>query len=586
MRARHRLPGPGGERGAALLVSLLVLLIVSTVATGMAIVASTEMEIAGNYRGATRAFYAADGAAQATVNEMVTMASALRRFPSTAELATIVPPDVADSAVEDVAIDKVGPEVIEPIQSGFHTGLVAVTQDFAVQATAASTDWPPGRASVSLGVLVDLIPIFQFAVFYDEDLEIIPGPPMTLTGRVHSNSDIYLNSENLLRIDSNLTSAGNVYHRRKDRSAPLKPVEIRAAGGAFPEMDGLDSDDEEWETEALERWDGNVRSSVHGIVPLNLAISDADDPRLIIEPSLDGDSAGEQDTKLFYKADVRILNGIAYDLDGDPLSTTDAGGNNALRPTIIHDPREDQDMLIIEVDMGVLANTEAWPANGLIYVGGFDEDDGMPPWERECLPCWGPDEWEDYPQPWLDDDTEFAVKLTHGAELAAPVTVVTDNPLYLRGDYNTVDKKGVAIMADAITILSNNWGRMAGMGADDPDEDLDYSLLALSGRNANNTTVNAAVMLGNTETFWGAYNGGLENVLRFLERWSGDTLTFRGSIIDLWYSDHAIGAWGQSNVYNPPNRDWDFDADLLTFDNLPPFTPMVFSVRIYDWRRE
>lgn len=142
-------------------------------------------------------------------------------------------------------------------------------------------------------------------------------------------------------------------------------------------------------------------------------------------------------------------------------------------------------------------------------------------------------------------------------------------------------------MADAITVLSEDWGRMAGMAASDPDQDLAYSELALNSRTASSTTINAAVMLGNTETQWGAYNGGLENVLRFLERWSGVTLTFRGSIIDLWYSEHATGNWLYgSPVYTAPNRDWDFDPDLLSFDNLPPFTPMVFSVRIYDWRRE
>jgi len=34
------------------------------------------------------------------------------------------------------------------------------------------------------------IPVFQVAIFYNVDLEVEPGPNMTVTGRVHSNGNI------------------------------------------------------------------------------------------------------------------------------------------------------------------------------------------------------------------------------------------------------------------------------------------------------------------------------------------------------------------------------------------------------------
>ena len=43
--------------------------------------------------------------------------------------------------------------------------------------------------------------LFQFAVFYTNDLEILPGPDMTLGGRVHCNGDIYLGCGGTLTVD-------------------------------------------------------------------------------------------------------------------------------------------------------------------------------------------------------------------------------------------------------------------------------------------------------------------------------------------------------------------------------------------------
>src|SRR5256714_14095106 len=40
-----------------------------------------------------------------------------------------------------------------------------------------------------------LIPIFQFRVFSDKDLEFWPQPPMTFNGRVHANGNIYFGGD-------------------------------------------------------------------------------------------------------------------------------------------------------------------------------------------------------------------------------------------------------------------------------------------------------------------------------------------------------------------------------------------------------
>jgi hypothetical protein len=152
------------------------------------------------------------------------------------------------------------------------------------------------------------------------------------------------------------------------------------------------------------------------------------------------------------------------------------------------------------------------------------------------------------------------------------MTIATNNPLYTFGNFNTSNKKPAALMADAITILSGNWNDgSSGQG--------------INSRVASATQVNACFMTGNTET--GAhgqgYNGGLENLPRFLEKWDGVNFTWRGSMVDLWYSRQATGAWSYGNVYTAPNRDWAFDNDLLNVNNLPPGTPMINIVQRTKW---
>ena len=63
-----------------------------------------------------------------------------------------------------------------------------------------------------------LVPVFQFAAFYEDDLSFTIPPGMTVNGRVHSNSDIYLNAggdSNTLAITGKVTSPGIIYRGEK-----------------------------------------------------------------------------------------------------------------------------------------------------------------------------------------------------------------------------------------------------------------------------------------------------------------------------------------------------------------------------------
>ena len=99
-----------------------------------------------------------------------------------------------------------------------------------------------------------------------------------------------------------------------------------------------------------------------------------------------------------------------------------------------------------------------------------------------------------------------------------------------------------------MTVLSNSWSDANAAG----------STSRLSAAvSLPHTTVNAAIMAGNKDTVGTQYSGGVENFMRFLETWSGKTLTYAGSLTCLWQSQQATGNWpGTGTVYNPPTRNW------------------------------
>lgn len=81
------------------------------------------------------------------------------------------------------------------------------------------------------------------------------------------------------------------------------------------------------------------------------------------------------------------------------------------------------------------------------------------------------------------------------------------------------------------------------------------------------------------------YSGGVENFLRMLESWTGDTLTYNGSIVVLFPSEYATNLWiGPGTYYEPPTRSWGFDVNFSKGQGyLPPLTPQAKYVIRSSW---
>lgn len=406
---------------------------------------------------------------------------------------------------------------------------------------------------------------------------------MTFDGRIHSNKDIYLDSNSTLSIDSYLTSAGKIIKGSMPEDPSLEggTVTIKDAEGIYQEMyyDGglgvwFDHDHPDWVPEAGQRWDEYVQDQAYGAPELELPLSSVTPTMDIIKrgdtinPDISSESEALKNARLYWQADLRILNGVAYLKSGEMVrtQTTDAPDSvgvgltywdpdkgKSVEPVVtksFYDYREGHSVAITQVNIKRLMRREE-----LIETGAIGGD--------ECLKNDGTILYVS------ESGSNGGVRLVKGAELpSGGLTVATDNPLYIKGDYNTTPKKPAAVFCDALNILSNDWDDSSGHD-----------------RIASDTTVNVCMVTGIVETESGYYSGGVENLPRFLENWSGKTFAYRGSMVVLWASEQATGKWIYGMpYYTAPYRDWGFDQDLLEVENLPPGTPQVGTLERTHWQ--
>jgi len=182
-------------------------------------------------------------------------------------------------------------------------------------------------------------------------------------------------------------------------------------------------------------------------------------------------------------------------------------------------------------------------------------------------------------------------------------TVGSENPVYIFGDYNSsaADPTWLnplaaepahaasAVIADAVTLLSNSWSDLASLNSPSSDGgrvgalDTYYRVAIAGGKNINFpiTGCCAGWAIGD----WGT-DGGLHNFLRQLENWNA-TLNYKGSMVSMYYSTYATGTDknGGGTVYEPPTRNYVFDPLFTQPQKLPPGTPLFRDIDNLSYRQ-
>jgi hypothetical protein len=456
---------------------------------------------------------------------------------------------------------------------------------------------------------------WNFAIFYVDPLEIHPGPEFIVTGWVHTNSDLYTAHDTL-------TFADKVTYG-EDWTVGIMPGD----GEHFPPFlsPHYPSDLPPARDQGLQPF-GLDANSLFNSTDTN---NNNDSYRELIEPpSPSPDPLQLQ--RYWDQADVVIqvdsLNNVVIGkpksdgtisvLPGPTPTARDTALYNMFNTAgaivpgtttssgLIQDNREGMQMRLLTLDLSkvqnntsglnptfkandiALANGVSPYFNGIVYI--YDKSgtthalnaDGTVNQSPTVLQGKG-------------------VRLKNGSKIAATgLTIVSPNPVYIQGDYNTGRKydgsitppsnnstsdpltpqvvgynnpanpagAGVrapcSVLADAVTILSNSW----------------VDLLSSTKPPAESTTVNTAIISGivPTNAYGGNnYSGGAENFPRFLEAWDGDKFTYYGSMVELFKSRQSIAIWQYDPVYGAPDRQWYFDMNFRT--KPPPGSLMLYS---------
>ena len=576
-RARH-----GFALEATLMIMVLfgVLVLAAVGGIGWAM-RTTSTDIQG-----TRVNYAAEGGAE---HVMANLESGMADgFLDDAELAALTPPTIPGITFETFSAVRQGTPFTQPVTEGVYAGLFSLNQKIDI--TVAARDALNNRSRSIVTVNAQAIPVFQMGVFYQQDLEIHPGAAMTFEGWIHTNSNLYLssNSANFL---SSLTTPDSVFWQRKDSNNRMNGVRINnnAATPTLLSFDSRSTTPAQFVARSEADFNSRLKSGASGATELRLPLPTGMAATELVAPRSGADTPQVQAVKFAWRADWHIvvpMTAAGFAVPASALCVTAGFGITMIRNgnngagTTVPDPgtgggqcgdifqltnnaflegRENAQVDVLNIRMDRLRNwingNPATRGARIIYVT-FARTDGLPITR--------------YP----------AVRLQNGSQLPSALTIATDRPMYVWGDYNSVGGGWfpASLASDAITFLSACW------------VDANQTTFVRNNACASGTTMNvyAAIAAGHSATTcdWQragcsspAYGGGLENFPRFLENWNGRTLLYRGSLVSLFTSQYAnLNPWGWRAYYNPPNRDWRFDTRFNSPANMPPGTPVVGSV--------
>lgn len=347
------------ERGAALLTAILMLGVMSVVAMSVLAVVSTETKVAGSDLERTRTFYAAAAGIEKMTSDFSSLFARNSR-PNDAQLNQIAasPPDLSSEgftfASQSITLDTTTLAAMRATQgitngayprvtipTGPLTGLTASVTPYTLSSVAQSSN-----AQVSLTRQMNnyLVPIFQFGMFSNEDLELHPGPQFVFNGRVHANGNLYLNG-NVNFLSKVTTAAEVVRDVLRNGGAHSGSVSFDVGGinvpltvGSVHQGPNINGNhpgspngtrNTNWKTMsvaaaqsgAANKFGGQLQTSITGVTPLLLPLQlDGNQTRELIKRRMPNDGTTLSDSRFHSKAQIRIL------IDDETPSTSDASG--------------------------------------------------------------------------------------------------------------------------------------------------------------------------------------------------------------------------------------------------------------------
>jgi hypothetical protein len=191
------------EAGVALITSLLLLFLMSSLLVGFMILLASNQQLAGSNNDDVTAFYAAEAGLEQMTSNLGDL-FAQTYSPTGAQITAIQtnPPLVPGIQFTDTngtgysitaaAYDSNGnpAPTVATIKSGTYVGMTALLTEYTMVVNARTTSGREvklQRTTQTVG-----IPMFQFGIFSNTDLDFFPGPNFNFGGRTHTNGNLFL----------------------------------------------------------------------------------------------------------------------------------------------------------------------------------------------------------------------------------------------------------------------------------------------------------------------------------------------------------------------------------------------------------
>ena len=608
-----------------LLVTLACLVVILIVLGGTMgwIVSNSTMTARNNQFGSSQ--YAAEAATEKVLGEMESdwLADVLSTNGST--YATFIPTNMSDWAMQYVYSDTNGvtnqisvnigqkSATWQPLPAPY-SGLKAIVTPVTITATATPTRQRYNvPATVSQVFDISSVPIFQFLIFYNMNLEFCAADTLNINGPVFSNAGIWTGATTIT-FGSTVWAVQTVVNGANDpfvsyTGSGASTYTIRGqpvAGVNHITMPIAGTNDNPSAVEAILQWPPSTYAlgsaaaytsdgETYMANWADLIISNAASGMVTTNPYPNGTNffvyyqdpyyqltAYNSNTNNWASAIIWMTNDfywvsnvtkhamVSTPTNWVPGATWTSGTNNYavwyagysfLTNVLFYDWREGwnggngyggkgKSVWAVQFDV---SKFNIWQTNMAVNGGGYFNSLCNNS-SHNSHPIGKIYVWNSVP---LTMTNLPAVRLINGSQLpdSYGLSFATAQPLYVLGNFNTT--QGGASDAGVLGDVADSW----------PASFLADAITVLSSSWSDGTskapsssssdTVNAACLEGivpsnsslGTPSDSSEYSGGVENFLRLLENWTNNKLYYNGSIVVMFPSQYATNRWRQTGNY-------------------------------------
>lgn len=217
-KASLRISDDPNQKGTAIVIALFVLALVGVFVALALSRTSAEATAVGNETAEGRAVYAAQGSLE-TMTRNFNKIFEIKLNPVGTDITAVEAAPVVGLSTSVGGQYNFFQEVLQTSDSTpvvltdkQFAGLYAIRDYWRLRTTSTGPDGE--QVQLTRNILNNRIPIFQFGIFYNDDLELYRPPKFSFGGRVHTNGNFFVSSGTEgIYFDSKVTAVGHIVNQ-------------------------------------------------------------------------------------------------------------------------------------------------------------------------------------------------------------------------------------------------------------------------------------------------------------------------------------------------------------------------------------